>query len=82
MPLYYDQIQGKLSALRKVIKRRIELRFVVPHSKEKLLMSPRNPSEKKANSGVVDKYAEARLAKKKQRRKAHRATIKRSNTGG
>ena len=31
---------------------------------------------------VVDKYAEARLAKKKQRRRAHRATIRRSNTGG
>jgi hypothetical protein len=31
---------------------------------------------------VVDKFAEARLAKKKQRRRAHRATIRRSNTGG
>jgi hypothetical protein len=30
----------------------------------------------------VDKYAEARLAKKKQRRRAHRATIRRSNTNG
>jgi hypothetical protein len=30
----------------------------------------------------VDKFAEARLAKKKQRRRAHRATIRRSNTGG
>jgi hypothetical protein len=31
---------------------------------------------------VVDKFAEARLAKKKQRRRAHRATIRRSNTNG
>ena len=31
---------------------------------------------------VVDKFAEARLAKKKQRRRAHRLTIRRSNTGG
>ena len=31
---------------------------------------------------VANKYAEARLAKKKQRRRAHRATIKRSNTNG
>jgi len=31
---------------------------------------------------VIDKYAEARLAKKKQRRRAHRLTIRRSNTGG
>jgi hypothetical protein len=31
---------------------------------------------------VIDKFAEARLAKKKQRRRAHRATIRRSNTGG
>jgi hypothetical protein len=30
----------------------------------------------------VDKYAEARLAKKKQRRRAHRATIRRPNTNG
>lgn len=40
-------------------------------------------SEKKvAAPQAVNKYAEARLAKKKQRRKAHRLTIKRSNTGG
>jgi hypothetical protein len=37
---------------------------------------------KAGSSGVVDKFAEARLAKKKQRRRAHRKTIKRSNTGG
>ena len=41
-----------------------------------------SPTDKKAKTGVVNKFAEARLAKKKQRRKAHRATIKRSNTGG
>ena len=31
---------------------------------------------------TIDKYAEARLAKKKQRRRAHRKTIGRPNTGG
>lgn len=40
-------------------------------------------SEKQATAPhVVNKYAEVRLAKKKQRRRAHRATIRRSNTGG
>jgi hypothetical protein len=40
-------------------------------------------SEKKsAQPPATNKYAEARLAKKKQRRRAHRLTIKRSNTGG
>jgi len=40
-------------------------------------------SEKQAATPhVVNKYAEIRLAKKKQRRRAHRATIRRSNTGG
>ena len=34
-----------------------------------------------AEPHVVNKYADARLAKKKQRRRAHRATIRRSNTG-
>jgi len=38
--------------------------------------------KKTAAPGAVNKYAEVRLAKKKQRRKAHRATIRRSNTGG
>ena len=38
-------------------------------------------AESKTSSGKVDKFAEARLAKKKQRRKAHRATIKRSEYG-
>jgi hypothetical protein len=44
-----------------------------------------NTTDKKTkagSSGVVNKFAEARLAKKKQRRRAHRKTIKRSNTGG
>jgi len=30
----------------------------------------------------VDKYADARIAKKKQKRKAHRARLRRSNTKG
>jgi hypothetical protein len=38
--------------------------------------------KKSATPNAVNKYAEVRLAKKKQRRKAHRLTIKRSNTGG
>lgn len=33
-------------------------------------------------SPVVDKFAEARRAKKKARRVTHRRTIKRSNTNG
>ena len=39
-------------------------------------------AKKAAATHVVDKFAEARLAKKKQRRRAHRLTIRRSNTGG
>jgi hypothetical protein len=38
--------------------------------------------KKSAASNAMNKYAEARLAKKKQRRRAHRLTIKRSNTNG
>lgn len=38
--------------------------------------------KKSASPTPTNKYAEARLAKKKQRRKAHRLTIKRSNTNG
>jgi len=38
--------------------------------------------KKSASTTPTNKYAEARLAKKKQRRKAHRLTIKRSNTNG
>jgi hypothetical protein len=40
------------------------------------------PNKKAATPQAVNKYAEVRLAKKKQRRKAHRKTIGRSNTGG
>jgi hypothetical protein len=40
------------------------------------------PDKKAASPQAVNKYAEVRLAKKKQRRKAHRKTIGRSNTGG
>jgi len=39
-------------------------------------------TKKTAAPPAVNKYAEVRLAKKKQRRKAHRLTIKRSNTNG
>ncbi len=38
--------------------------------------------KKSAAPNAMNKYAEVRLAKKKQRRKAHRLTIKRSNTNG
>ena len=38
--------------------------------------------KKSASPNAMNKYAEARLAKKKQRRKAHHLTIKRSNTNG
>jgi hypothetical protein len=38
--------------------------------------------KKSASPNATNKYAVARLAKKKQRRKAHRLTIKRSNTNG
>jgi hypothetical protein len=40
------------------------------------------PEKKSASPTAINKYAEVRLAKKKQRRKAHRLTIKRSNTNG
>ena len=40
------------------------------------------PEKKSAQPQATNNYAEARLAKKKQRRRAHRLTIKRSNTGG
>jgi hypothetical protein len=47
----------------------------MPESKAKV--------EKKSGSPApTNKYAIAQLAKKKQRRKAHRLTIKRSNTNG
>jgi hypothetical protein len=35
-----------------------------------------------ATTDALNKYAAVRLAKKKQRRKAHRKTIKRPNTNG
>jgi hypothetical protein len=35
-----------------------------------------------AGDGTLNKFEAARLAKKKQRRKAHRKTILRSNTNG
>jgi hypothetical protein len=38
--------------------------------------------KKSASPTAINKYAEVRLAKKKHRRKAHRLTIKRSNTNG
>jgi hypothetical protein len=38
--------------------------------------------KKSASAAPTNKYAIAQLAKKKQRRKAHRLTIKRSNTNG
>jgi hypothetical protein len=40
------------------------------------------PEKHAGSPHVVNKYAEVRLAKKKQRRKAHRKTIGRPNTGG
>jgi hypothetical protein len=39
-------------------------------------------SGKQPASPALNKYEQVRLAKKKQRRRAHRLTIKRSNTGG
>lgn len=48
---------------------------VMPESKIKA-------DKKSASPAETNKYAVARLAKKKQRRKAHRLTIKRSNTNG
>jgi hypothetical protein len=39
-------------------------------------------AKKSASPNATNTYAVARLAKKKQRRKAHRLTIKRSNTNG
>jgi hypothetical protein len=47
----------------------------MPESKAKAEKKSASPAE-------TNKYAVARLAKKKQRRKAHRLTIKRSNTNG
>lgn len=40
------------------------------------------PEKRAAAHSSVDKFAEARRAKKKQRRVTHRNKLKRSNTGG
>ncbi len=44
--------------------------------------APASPQKHPAASKAVDKFAEARRAKKKQRRVTHRNKLKRSNTGG
>ncbi|HEY2233697.1 MAG TPA: hypothetical protein VGK01_09500 [Candidatus Angelobacter sp.] len=50
---------------------------------EDTMPESRAKGEKKSGSPApTNKYAIAQLAKKKQRRKAHRLTIKRSNTNG
>ncbi|MGC2744326.1 MAG: hypothetical protein WA672_14140 [Candidatus Angelobacter sp.] len=50
---------------------------------ENLMPESKAKGEKKsAAPAPTNKYAIAQLAKKKQRRKAHRLTIKRSNTNG
>jgi hypothetical protein len=48
----------------------------------KLPNAQAKPEKQAASPQLLNKYAEVRLAKKKQRRRAHRATIRRSNTGG
>jgi hypothetical protein len=53
------------------------------HSEPNAMPETQTQTAKKAAAPhAVDKFAEARLAKKKQRRRAHRLTIRRSNTGG
>jgi hypothetical protein len=52
------------------------------HSEPNATRNAQAKSEKQASSPAGNKFAEARLAKKKQRRRAHRATIRRSNTSG
>ena len=55
----------------------------IPNSEPGTGHETKGKAEKKsAAPNSMNKYAEARLAKKKQRRKAHRLTIKRSNTNG
>jgi hypothetical protein len=52
-------------------------------SSENTMPEPKTKTDKKSASPAgTNKYAEAKLAKKKQRRRAHRLTIKRSNTNG
>jgi hypothetical protein len=43
---------------------------------------PAGPQHNAPTGQPMDKYAAARHAKKKQRRRAHRATLKRPNTSG
>jgi hypothetical protein len=50
-----------------------------PKAMPEVLASPEKPP---ATPKSVDKFAEARRAKKKQRRVTHRNKLKRSNTGG
>jgi hypothetical protein len=52
------------------------------HSEPNATLKTQAKPEKQASSPAVNKFAEARLAKKKQRRRAHRATIRRPNTNG
>jgi hypothetical protein len=55
----------------------------VINSEPSAVLETKAKAEKKsASPTAINKYAEVRLAKKKQRRKAHRLTIKRSNTNG
>jgi hypothetical protein len=41
-----------------------------------------NPKKGASQAPAVDQYAAARYAKKKRRRKAHRAALRRSHTNG
>jgi hypothetical protein len=41
-----------------------------------------NPKERASQAPTVDQYAAARYAKKKRRRKTHRAALRRSHTNG
>jgi hypothetical protein len=40
------------------------------------------PKKAASKAPAIDQYAAARYAKKKRRRKAHRATLRRSHTNG
>jgi hypothetical protein len=44
--------------------------------------APVTPKKRASREPVVDQYAAARYAKKKRRRKAHRAVLRRSHTKG
>ena len=41
-----------------------------------------NPEKRASSNQSVDKFAEARMAKKKQKRARHRARLRRSHTNG